>query len=199
MKRCMIVLPIVAAIAAAGGFWLGRSSSDVDHAGAIRELNPIESSELRHEELERYVQFGLWLMWDDPDDQSHYGNLSIVPHNIIEFHQEIAELPEYKRPKEGSAWIIYFDVSPKASYGVFLGLQVEDRLGRTRRYMNTFDREPLEFVREVLRKEAAKQGEIRRPGQEAEQAGADQPATKPADRPSVKDQPSTPTPKGGPR
>lgn len=33
----------------------------------------------------------------------------------------------------------------------------------------------------------------------AEQAGADQPATKPADKPPVKDQPSTPTPKDGPR
>jgi hypothetical protein len=32
-----------------------------------------------------------------------------------------------------------------------------------------------------------------------EQAGADQPATKPADKPPVKDQPSTPTPKDGPR
>ena len=32
-----------------------------------------------------------------------------------------------------------------------------------------------------------------------EQAGADQPATKPADKPPVKDQPSTPTPKVGPR
>ena len=31
------------------------------------------------------------------------------------------------------------------------------------------------------------------------QAGADQPATKPADKPPVKDQPSTPTPKDGPR
>lgn len=33
----------------------------------------------------------------------------------------------------------------------------------------------------------------------SEQAGADQPATKPADKAPVKDQPSTPTPKGGPR
>ncbi len=33
----------------------------------------------------------------------------------------------------------------------------------------------------------------------AEQAGADQPATKPADTPPVKDQPSTPTSKDGPR
>jgi hypothetical protein len=33
----------------------------------------------------------------------------------------------------------------------------------------------------------------------AEQAGADQPATKPADKPPVKGQPSTPTPKDGPR
>ena len=33
----------------------------------------------------------------------------------------------------------------------------------------------------------------------AEQAGADQPATKPADKPPVKDQPSTPTSKDGPR
>ena len=33
----------------------------------------------------------------------------------------------------------------------------------------------------------------------AEQAGADQPATKPADKPPVKDQPSTPTPKVVPR
>jgi len=32
-----------------------------------------------------------------------------------------------------------------------------------------------------------------------EQAGADQPATKPADKPPVKDQPSTSTPKDGPR
>ena len=35
--------------------------------------------------------------------------------------------------------------------------------------------------------------------QEAEQAGADQPATKPADKAPVKDQPSTPTSKDGPR
>ena len=35
--------------------------------------------------------------------------------------------------------------------------------------------------------------------QEAEQAGADQPATQPADKLPVKDQPSTPTSKGGPR
>ncbi len=34
---------------------------------------------------------------------------------------------------------------------------------------------------------------------EVEQAGAAQPATKPADRPPVKDQPSTPTSKDGPR
>ena len=34
---------------------------------------------------------------------------------------------------------------------------------------------------------------------ETEQAGADQPATKPADKSPVKDQPSTPTPKAGPR
>ena len=34
---------------------------------------------------------------------------------------------------------------------------------------------------------------------EAEQAGADQPATKPADKVPAKDQPSTPTPKGLPR
>jgi len=34
---------------------------------------------------------------------------------------------------------------------------------------------------------------------EIEQAGADQPATKPADKPPVKDQPSTPTSKDGPR
>jgi hypothetical protein len=33
----------------------------------------------------------------------------------------------------------------------------------------------------------------------AEPAGADQPATKPADKAPSKDQPSTPTPKGGPR
>jgi len=33
----------------------------------------------------------------------------------------------------------------------------------------------------------------------AEQAGADQPATQPADKPPVKDQPSTPTSKDGPR
>ncbi len=33
----------------------------------------------------------------------------------------------------------------------------------------------------------------------AEQAGADQPATKPADKVPAKGQPSTPTPKGGPR
>jgi hypothetical protein len=33
----------------------------------------------------------------------------------------------------------------------------------------------------------------------AEQAGTDQPATKPADKPPVKDQPSTPTSKDGPR
>jgi hypothetical protein len=35
--------------------------------------------------------------------------------------------------------------------------------------------------------------------QRAEQAGADQPATKPADKPPVKDQPSTPTSKDVPR
>ena len=35
--------------------------------------------------------------------------------------------------------------------------------------------------------------------QEAQQAGADQPATKPADKPPVKDQPSTPTSKDCPR
>jgi hypothetical protein len=35
--------------------------------------------------------------------------------------------------------------------------------------------------------------------QKGEQAGADQPATKPADKPPVKDQPSTPTSKAGPR
>ena len=35
--------------------------------------------------------------------------------------------------------------------------------------------------------------------EEREQAGADQPATKPADKPAVKDLPSTPTPKNGPR
>jgi len=34
---------------------------------------------------------------------------------------------------------------------------------------------------------------------EAEPAGSDQPATKPADKSPVKDQPSTPTPKDGPR
>ena len=33
----------------------------------------------------------------------------------------------------------------------------------------------------------------------SEQAGADQPATKPADKPAVKDQPATPTPKDVPR
>lgn len=45
-------------------------------------------------------------------------------------------------------------------------------------------------------------GEIERSRVErlrAEQAGADQPATKPADKPPVKDQPSTPTSKDGPR
>jgi len=35
--------------------------------------------------------------------------------------------------------------------------------------------------------------------EEGEQAGADQPTTKPADEPPVKDQPSTPTSKDGPR
>lgn len=34
---------------------------------------------------------------------------------------------------------------------------------------------------------------------ERQQAGADHPATKPVDQPPVKDQPSTPTPKDGPR
>lgn len=34
---------------------------------------------------------------------------------------------------------------------------------------------------------------------QAEQPGPDQPATRPADKPPVKDQPSTPTPKDGPR
>jgi len=37
------------------------------------------------------------------------------------------------------------------------------------------------------------------PKEKIEQAGADQPATQPADKPSVRDQPSTPTPKEVPR
>ena len=42
-------------------------------------------------------------------------------------------------------------------------------------------------------------GEMKRGKAKAEQASADQPATKPADKPPVKDQISTPTPKDGPR
>jgi len=41
--------------------------------------------------------------------------------------------------------------------------------------------------------------EARKVVEKAEQAGADQPATKPADKPQVKDQPSTPTSKDLPR
>lgn len=42
-------------------------------------------------------------------------------------------------------------------------------------------------------------GTLVMPTPEAEQTGADQPATKPAEKPPVKDQPSTPTPKADPR
>ena len=42
-------------------------------------------------------------------------------------------------------------------------------------------------------------GEMKRGKPKAEPAGADQPATQPADKPSVRDQPSTPTPKEVPR
>ena len=42
-------------------------------------------------------------------------------------------------------------------------------------------------------------GDMKRGKSKAEPAGAGQPATKPADKPPLKDQPSTPTPKDGPR
>jgi hypothetical protein len=61
--------------------------------------------------------------------------------------------------------------------------------GKTNNTQVHFFRIPKEQLREVLRSQTTI----------AEQAGAGQPATKPADKPAVKDQPSTLTPKDLPR
>jgi len=197
MKRHLTHFLVVAAVSCGAGFWLGRGSHEADRTESIEKISKIVSSELKDAQPGGYM-FGFYPAWIDPDDPLRYRWGSIIPHNIMELSARIHELPEYKKPRSGWGWIMFLDIGKNRAHGLFFGIQVNDRDGRTRRYMFPYDQEELAFAREVLLAEELREGGLPSENQQAEQAGAGQPATKPADKPSEKDQPSPPTSKDAP-
>ena len=78
--------------------------------------------------------------------------------------------------------------------------QEENVLLDAKKLFRSFGTKELEsLIEKDLETQPSNATTTTKPPKTAEQAGADQPATKPADKPSVKDQPSTPTSKDLPR
>jgi hypothetical protein len=97
------------------------------------------------------------ILWDTRISPAERTIPSNLPQNIKDLLIEISKIPEFKQKKSFSARILFLEKGyiehPTKKYkmmGVFLGFELGFEEGSPQRYMFKFDRDEVQFAREVL-------------------------------------------------